>query len=60
MVWAKDDPRLDPLRAEPRFQAILPRMSFRSYPLSCAGRSPHVPLLSVPAYAISCRCGIGE
>jgi hypothetical protein len=25
VVWAKDDPRLDP---EPRFQAILQRMSF--------------------------------
>ena len=29
MVWAKDDARLDPLRSEPRFQAILQRMSFR-------------------------------
>jgi TolB-like protein/DNA-binding winged helix-turn-helix (wHTH) protein/Tfp pilus assembly protein PilF len=28
MVWAKDDPRLDALRSEPRFQAILQRMSF--------------------------------
>jgi TolB-like protein/DNA-binding winged helix-turn-helix (wHTH) protein/Tfp pilus assembly protein PilF len=28
MVWAKDDPRLDSLRTEPRFQAILQRMSF--------------------------------
>jgi TolB-like protein/DNA-binding winged helix-turn-helix (wHTH) protein/Tfp pilus assembly protein PilF len=28
MAWAKDDPRLDSLRSEPRFQAILQRMSF--------------------------------
>jgi TolB-like protein/DNA-binding winged helix-turn-helix (wHTH) protein/Flp pilus assembly protein TadD len=28
MVWAKDDPRLDSLRTESRFQAILQRMSF--------------------------------
>ena len=28
MVWLKNDPRLDPLRFEPRFQVILHRMSF--------------------------------
>lgn len=28
MVWLKNDPRLDPLRSEPRFQVIFNRMSF--------------------------------
>ena len=28
MVWAKDDPKLDPLRSEPRYQASLQRMRF--------------------------------
>ena len=28
MTWAKDDPRLDPLRSELRFQDLLRRMNF--------------------------------